>query len=162
MTSLTPCQVNFNWRMHVMPNTDETKISGLLDTFAEGWNAGSGASLARVFAEDADFTNVMGLRARGRDVIARGHDEILATLFRGTRLTAVVERIRLLRRDVAVVDATLGLRAAEGGLFAGPAESRATFVATRESDEWSIASFTNMIPFARLPAGPLERSLARG
>lgn len=143
------------------PNTDETAVARLLEVFADGWNAGSGAALAAAFAPDADFTNVMGLRARGRDVIARGHDEILATLFRGTRVAARVEQVRFLRPDVAVGAAALSLRMADGGPFHGPAESRATLVATREGGEWAIASFSNMIPMTRPAAGPVERSLAR-
>ncbi len=146
----------------MVPHKDDTEIAALLDTFVEGWNAASGTALARAFAPDADFTNVMGLRARGRETIAHGHDEVLATVFRGTRMAASVERIRVLRPDVAVVEASLALRAADGGPFVGPGESRATFVATREAEGWTIASFVNMIPFTRPAAGPVERSLAAG
>jgi uncharacterized protein (TIGR02246 family) len=141
---------------------DEADLSGLVHTFIEGWNAGSGESLARAFALDADFTNVMGLRAHGRDIIARGHDEILATVFRGTRLDATINQIRYLRPDVAVVDVTFSLRGADGQPFAMlPAgQSSAGFVATRESGTWAIAVFRNMIPFTRPTAGAVERSLA--
>jgi uncharacterized protein (TIGR02246 family) len=143
---------------------DEADLSGLVTTFVEGWNAGSGDTLARAFATDADFTNVMGLHAHGRDVIARGHDEILATVFRGTRLAATVDQIRYLRPDVAVVDATLTLRGADGEPVAMlPAgHSSAGFVATRESGSWAIAVFRNMIPFVRPAAGAVERSLEAG
>jgi uncharacterized protein (TIGR02246 family) len=141
---------------------DGADLSGLVDTFVQGWNAGSGEHLARAFALDADFTNVMGLRAHGRDVIARGHDEILATVFRGTRLDATVDQIRYLRPDVALVDVTFTLRGAGGQPFARmPAgQSSAGFVATNESGIWAIAAFRNMIPFARPLAGAVERSLA--
>ncbi len=139
---------------------DEKELRALLETFAEGWNAGSGADVARAFAPDADFTNVMGLRARGRETIARGHDEVLATVFRGTRLTTAVERMRFPRPDVAVVDGRLALERSDGGPLEAPGESRVIFVATREAEGWSIASFVNMIPFVRPAAGPVERSLA--
>jgi uncharacterized protein (TIGR02246 family) len=141
---------------------DEAELTGLVDTFVQGWNAGSGEGLARAFALDADFTNVMGLRAHGRDLIARGHSEILATVFRGTRLDAAINQIRYLRPDVAVVDITLTLRGADGQPLAmfptGP--SSAGVVATRDAGTWAIAVFRNMIPFARPAAGAVERSLA--
>jgi uncharacterized protein (TIGR02246 family) len=140
---------------------DHAELSGLVDTFVQGWNAASGESLARAFAADADFTNVMGLRAHGRDLIARGHDEILATVFRGTRLAAAITQIRYLRPDVAVVDATLTLRGADGAPLAMlPAgQSSAGLVVTREGGTWAIAVMRNMIPFARPAAGAVERSL---
>jgi len=139
----------------------EAELSGLIETFVAGWNAGSGERLASAFAADADFTNVMGLHARGRDVIARGHDEILATVFRGTRLEAAINQIRYLRPDVAAMDVTLTLRGADGQPFAMlPGGSSAGVVATRDSATWAIAVFRNMIPFVRPAAGPVERSLA--
>ena len=142
--------------------TDDAALRGLVDTFANGWNAASGAALAEAFAVDADFTNVMGLRAHGRDVIARGHDEILATVFRGTHLTAAVESVRFLRPDVATVDATFTLSQADGQPhpLVSKGGSKASFVATKERGTWLIAAFCNMIPFARPLAGPLEGALA--
>jgi uncharacterized protein (TIGR02246 family) len=139
----------------------DAELTGLIHTFVEGWNAGSGQRLASAFAADADFTNVMGLRAHGRDVIAAGHDEILATVFRGTRLEAAINEIRYLRPDVAAVDVTLTLRGADGRPVAMlPAgQSSAGLVATRDGGTWAIAVFRNMIPFARPAAGPVERSL---
>lgn len=151
--------------------TPATDLTRLLDIFASGWNAASGTTLASAFADDADFLNVMGLHAHGRDLIARGHDEILSTVFRGTRMTAVVDSVRFLRPDVAAVEATLSLRRADGQPFAlgdslrGPMPStKASYVATKEGDRWSIAVFRNMVPFARPAAGPVERELeaARG
>lgn len=141
---------------------DDAAVRRLVDVFAEGWNAASGGTLAQAFATDADFTNVMGLHAKGRDLIARGHDEILATVFRHTRLTTTIDRVRFLRSDVAVVDATLTLAHADGRPFEmGPGGySKAELVATKEQDTWSIAVFRNMIPFVRPLAGPLERSIA--
>jgi uncharacterized protein (TIGR02246 family) len=139
----------------------DAELSGLIDTFVQGWNAGSGERLARAFAPDADFTNVMGLRAHGREVIAQGHNEILATVFRGTRLEAAINQVRYLRPDVAAVDVILTLRGADGlpvaMLPAG--QSSAGLVATRDGGSWAIAVFRNMIPFTRPAAGPVERSL---
>jgi uncharacterized protein (TIGR02246 family) len=144
--------------------TDELESgpARLLDGFTAGWNAASGTELARVFAPDADFTNIMGLRARGRDVIGRGHDELLATLFRDTRLSAAVDYVRLLRADVAVVEAALTLEREDGQPFQGPVRSRVKYVAVKDEGSWSIVSFTNMIPFERPAAGRVERELAIG
>lgn len=138
---------------------DEAAIRGLVDSFIEGWNKGDGAACARPFASDADFTNIMGLRAHSRETIARGHEEILSTIYRGSRGSASVHSIRFVRPDVAVVDADLTLQT-EHGTLAGT--SNASMVAVREGDTWSIVVFHNMIPFQRPTAGPIEHALAAG
>jgi hypothetical protein len=76
--------------------SDETAIRGLVDEFVEGWNAGNGEMCGRPFAKDAEFTAITGLRARGRDLIARGHSEILSTIYCGTQITGTVNSINIL------------------------------------------------------------------
>jgi uncharacterized protein (TIGR02246 family) len=140
--------------------TDEAAVRALLDEFIEGWNSGSGSSLARPFAADAEFTNIMGLKVRGRALIARGHDELFETVFFGTRLSGGVESVRFLRRDVAYADAVLELQNSDGTPHDMLSRALPAFIAVKEGESWSIVVFRNMIPFERPPAGPLERSLS--
>jgi uncharacterized protein (TIGR02246 family) len=140
-----------------MKNADEMSIEGLVQSFVDGWNAADGTALARAFALDADFTAVTGLKASGRDVIAKGHDEILSTIYRGSRNSAKVETIRFLRPDVAVVDVTF--RFVGDTRPFGLEQSTCGMVCTKENGAWSIAVFRNMVPFGRPNAGPLEREL---
>ena len=139
---------------------DELAVRSLVDGLVAGWNAQDGAAFARPFAADADFTNVMGLRARGRETIARGHDEIFATLFKDTTLAATVEQIRFLRPDVAAAEVVFTLRKKDGAPWGGFPRSLASFIAVRDGEAWSIAVFRNMVPFERPMTGPVERSLA--
>lgn len=139
--------------------SDEAAIRRLVDLFTEGWNAKDGKACARPFAVDADFINIMGLKAHGRDQIARGHDEIFAGIFREMRISSVVESIRFVRVDVAVVDVAFTTKSQVEGPFK-LLRSSAGLVATREGNAWSIVAFRNMIPFERPAAGPLERALA--
>ena len=137
--------------------SDEEAVRALVDAFTVGWNAHDGTACARPFAPDADFTNIMGLTARGRETFARGHDEILSTIFRDTRIASKVERIRFIKPDVAVAEVAFEL---EGGeLPFGLMRSSAGLVATKDEDSWSIVVFRNMIPFERPAAGPVERAL---
>lgn len=138
---------------------NENAIRGLIDNFVAGWNAADGSRLARVFTEDADFTAITGLRARGRDLIARGHDEILSTIYRGTRNSAQIESVHFLRPDVAVVDVKFTLRREDGSLAFGIPYSSAGIIATQDEGVWAIAVFRNMVPFARPAAGPLDREV---
>src|SRR5215475_10201400 len=90
-----------------MNNADDVAIEGLVQAFVDGWNTADGTALARPFALDADFIAITGLKGKGRDLIAKAHDEILATIYRGSINSAKVESIRFLRPDVAVADVTL-------------------------------------------------------
>ena len=124
---------------------DELGVRKLVEGLVAGWNAHDGTAFARQFATDADFTNVMGLHARGRDVIARGHDEIFATMFRGTTLTATVEGIRFLRPDVAAASVVMALQQKDGNALDVRAPSRASSPSgtvspgrSRSSTTWSV------------------------
>lgn len=140
---------------------DESAIRKLLQDFVDAWNAGDGEGCAQPFAVNADFTNVMGLRAHGRETIAAGHAEILATIYRGSRAQATVQGIRFVRPDVAVVGADLALVDDQGNPYPVAHRSNASMVACREGDGWSIVTFHNMIPFERPVAGTTEQMLSR-
>jgi hypothetical protein len=94
-------------------------------------------------------------------MIARGHDEILSTIFRHARISSMVESIRFIRPDVAVADVAFSMKS-EGGRPYGLVQSQAGLVATKEGDSWSIVVFRNMVPFQRSTAGPIEQSIAGG
>ncbi len=143
------------------PDGSEDTIRGLIDTFVAGWNSADGTKLASAFASNADFTAITGLRARGRDNIARGHDEIFSTIYRGTKLAATVESIDFLRPDVAVLDTKFVLRKDDGSTAFGIPYTSAGIIATQNDGIWSIAVFRNMVPFARPVAGPVEREFTQ-
>jgi uncharacterized protein (TIGR02246 family) len=137
---------------------DEQAIRGLVAAFVDGWNAGDGAACARPFAANADFTAVTGARARGRNLIADGHAEILSTVFRGTVLTATVNDITFLRKDVAAADVTFRIAPVPDKPWLPPYSS-CGLVATKEHGAWSIVLFRNLVPYGRPTAGPLDRKL---
>jgi uncharacterized protein (TIGR02246 family) len=122
--------------------TDEAAIKALFDVQGEGWRRRDGGLFASAFTPDADFTNITALTMRGRDEIARHHQQLFETVYRD----AVVERgeleIRFVRPDVATIQAETRLRV-------GPVERRAHFlaVAVRCADGWQLAALHNMVPF---------------
>ncbi|HLZ84717.1 MAG TPA: SgcJ/EcaC family oxidoreductase [Caulobacteraceae bacterium] len=134
-------------------NNEARAVAALIDAFVDGWNAADGAKLASVFATDADFTAVNGLRVHGRDLIGEGHDELFRTLFRGVTLASKVVAVRFLTADIAVVEADLSY---PNGILPGVTRALAHYVAQRSDAGWKIAVFRNMIPFERPVAGPVE------
>jgi uncharacterized protein (TIGR02246 family) len=134
---------------------DEQEIRELVFTFIAGWNTADGALLASAFAEDADFIAVTGQHGKGREIIGKVHDEILSTVFKGTRNTATVNEIRFLRPDVASVDVTFRIASMPDKPWIPP-YSTCGIVATKDDGAWSIAVLRNMIPFERPTGGQLD------
>ena len=87
------------------PTADEAAIRAVIsDRFLAGWNAHDAHLFASAFAPDADFTNVRGVGASGRDKIEQFHAQAFQTIFLQSHQTANVKKIRFLKPDVAVVD----------------------------------------------------------
>jgi uncharacterized protein (TIGR02246 family) len=95
----------------------EHDLRALVATYMAAWNRGDGAGYASAFADDADFTSVRLDRPHSRAEIAAGHDAIFATIYKGTRLRAEVDRIRFVRPDVVVLDVEHHLTDAAGMTF---------------------------------------------
>ncbi len=84
---------------------DEAAINALITArFLSGWNTHDAHVFASAFAPDADFTNVRGVSASGRENIERFHAQAFRKMFMQSHQTAEVKKIRFLKPDVAVVD----------------------------------------------------------
>jgi uncharacterized protein (TIGR02246 family) len=73
-------------------------------TLIESWNRHDAKAFSSIFSAEADFTNVFGMKAKGRDEIERFHDPLFAIMFRDSRLSEVGMSTRQIRTDVATVD----------------------------------------------------------
>jgi uncharacterized protein (TIGR02246 family) len=79
-------------------------IEGIAAKLTEAWNRHDAHAFAATFAEDADFTNVFGMTAKGRKGVEDFHAPVFATMFKDSRLTVTEIRIRLIRPEVAAAD----------------------------------------------------------
>jgi uncharacterized protein (TIGR02246 family) len=121
---------------------DEATIRENVKQMESGWNAKSGASYAKPFAEDADFVIINGMHIRGHAAIEKNHQQIFSTIYKNTTLSLTVKQIRFLRPDVALVHVS-GHRdgpEAERGLVT---YATMVMVMTKEGGQWKIASFQN-------------------
>lgn len=125
-----------------MTEQDEKAIRALVQQMMDGWNAHDGDAFAVPFAEDADYVVVNGAYVRGREAIAAGHVRIFTTIYHDSYNEITVERIRLLREDVAVVHAHahLTIRANDA---VEETNARLGIVAVKDDDRWEIAAFQN-------------------
>ena len=121
---------------------DEAAIRQVVRQVQDAWNAHDGKAFAEPFAPDADYVNVRGLHAKGRDAIEKGHRAIFSTIYKDSHNVGTVKIIRFLRPDVAVVHAEWNLE------FRAGSETRKghamnTMVMTKVNGKWSIAVFQN-------------------
>jgi len=129
----------------------EAAFAPMVRALQDAWNTGDGAAFAAPFADDADFVNVYGMHARGRDAIAGGHEHIFRTVYAGSRVEYRIAAARLLRDDVALLHLHARL-AVPGGPMAGVFEAIPSLVLVRGGGEWRIASFHNT--FVQQPGPP--------
>ena len=138
--------------------TADKAIENLVHALEAAWNRLDAKALAAVFAEDADFTNVFGMVARGRAAIEALHAPLFKTMFKDSQLTATETRVRLIRPDIASVDVKwkmTGARDPHGNPWP-LREGLLNWIATRHGDRWLIDVSHNM----DLPSPDLAKAQA--
>jgi uncharacterized protein (TIGR02246 family) len=126
--------------------TDEHAIRTVMDRFMDAWNRHDAKALAAVFAEDADFTNVRGIGASGRQKIEDFHAPMFATIFSKSHLEYTDIKTRLIRPDVAAVDVRWKMTGAidAQGNPRPDREGLLSFVMAKNAERWEIAVMHNL------------------
>ena len=82
--------------------SDTAQIDAAIAELAETWNRHDGLAYAAVFADDADFVNVLGMRSHGRAEIAERHVHLLQTIMRKSVLHILHHSVRFLTETIAL------------------------------------------------------------
>jgi uncharacterized protein (TIGR02246 family) len=136
------------------PN-DEEKVRKVVSGFVDAWNRHDMEAFGRLFASDADFVNVAGDWWKGRQAIQMRHAYAHGTIpadtqgeqvryygiFKTSTLRFTQIDVRFLRKDVAVVHASMELLG--DARTSNPRHTLATFVLTRQDGGWLIAAAQN-------------------
>ena len=125
--------------------TDPATIAASLFQQAEdAWNAADGAAFGALFTEESDFVNIRGEHHRGSVAIARGHQGIFDTIYKGSTVRYEPERARSVAPGtiVALAAATLEVPA---GPLQGVLNARMTIVITEQDGRWLITAFHNTL-----------------
>ena len=142
------------------PSEDEAQIRSIVQSEADAWNHGDANAFAAHYAENGDFTNVIGQQLYGRKAFIAQHAMIFSTIYKGSHNVFSVSKITFLRPDVALVDidGTLsGATRTPPGIKAnddGTIRVKLLEVMTRENGTWSIAAFHNVAVTPLPPGGP--------
>ncbi len=133
-----------------MQADDRSTISGIIMEQGRAWNCADAQAFGRRYQEDGSFTNISGVRVYGKAAFVRIHEQIFHTIFAGSQIEFVIDRIHFLRPDVAVVEIDAALsrfqHAPPGAQLAvdGALHSRLQEVFTRDETGWQIAAFHNV------------------
>ena len=142
---------------------DEEAIKAVVTTFDKAMNAKDAAALSSVFNEDGEFTNVIGMTARGRKAIEQFHRPLFegdgtkgVPSFKNAVFKVTETRIRFIRHDVANVDVIWTQTGSTvDGKDRGLRRGLMSWVATKEKGKWGVAVMHNMDLL------PVERGTAR-
>lgn len=124
---------------------DREAVETVIRNFETAWNRHDMTSFANLFAEDADFVNVIGARWVGRAAIQEAHAASHASFFRNSRLSIGDSTIRFLKPDVAVARSYWRLtgHTAPSGEAAAPRQGILTNVLVRSGGTWHIVVSQN-------------------
>src|SRR5437763_9979564 len=92
------------------PSTDDARIRQIIAEEESAWNRGDAQAYASHFEEEGGFTNVLGTVYHGRHEFEERHAQLFATVFKNTVLTMIVQKIRIIRPDVALLDVDTEMR----------------------------------------------------
>jgi len=135
--------------------TEAAAAKAVAAGFVDDWNSHDMKSFAELFAENADFVNVIGLWWRGRPEIQAAHEALHATRMRNSHLVATETAVRVLRPGVAVIHVRWELTGDTGidGVTLPPRQGILSLVTVSTGSKWLIASAqnTDVVPLPNVP-----------
>lgn len=120
----------------------EAEAARLARAFVAAWSAHDAAALGALFAGDADFVNVAGLRWRGAERIARVHGVAFRTYFAAAALTEERLETRALGETAALARLRARLEGQTGpdGRPAGTRRTWLMLVAEARAEGWRLVA----------------------
>ena len=119
-------------------------VANVVNELEKAWNAADGVAFARPFAGDADFVNIRGEHHRTREAIAKGHQAIFNSVYKGSVVRMQVAAVRTLAPTVLLAHVKSTLKVPTGPL-AGEHQALFSLVLVRDQDNWPIAAFHNTL-----------------
>ena len=124
---------------------DSAGVKGVASAFVEAWNVHDMDVLANLFAEDADFVNVVGMWWRDRETIRKAHEQVHQTIFKASTLVLDSTTVKFLSSDIAVAHMTWTLSGhlTPDGKPGSPRHGILSFVMKLQGKVWLIESAQN-------------------
>jgi uncharacterized protein (TIGR02246 family) len=128
---------------------DSAAIRAIVADFDSAWANSDAARWASHYAEDADFVNILGMVMPSRETMQARHHDIFTGVFKGSKHTGTIRRMRFLGSTIAVVDVDLevmGFKALPPGsqpTEPGVLRTRMKHVMTKSGEQWVIVASQN-------------------
>ena len=124
---------------------DDVGVNAVVHGFEDAWNRHDMDAFAMLFATNADFVNVIGMRWVGRDAIKQHHAASHATMFKTSTLKIGDTTVRFLKADVATARSvwTLSGITSATGQLAPTRTGILTHVLERIDGQWLIVLTQN-------------------
>jgi len=137
---------------------DEAAVKAVTAGSVDAWNRHDMRAFAALFAQDADFVNVIGMWWRGRAEIQKEHETLHATRMKNTRLMAAETVVRFLRPDVAVVHVRWEITGETGSesKILPPRKGILMYVVAKIGDDWLVTAAQNT-DILELPKPPTQK-----
>jgi uncharacterized protein (TIGR02246 family) len=120
-------------------------VSPILARLDAAWNAADGAAFAAEFTDDAEVINIFGGRLRGRPDIASRMQNILSTIFKGSRHRSRSLEVARFLTDGIVLAVSSAIVDVPAGPQAPVTQSRQSFVLENRSGVWRISHWHNTV-----------------
>jgi uncharacterized protein (TIGR02246 family) len=126
-------------------SNDEVGVRAIVNGFEVAWNHHDMNAFAALFATDADFVNVVGMRWVGREAIRQHHAASHATIFKTSTLKIGDTTVRFLKPDVAIARSVWALSGmtSENGQVAAARAGILTHVLLKTDGHWLIVASQN-------------------
>ena len=123
-----------------LSKADEATITTIVTAVPEALNHKDMKMYADLFADDADWINVVGMHWRGKAAVVKAHEIYLKTVFRDGGMSTGDIEIRAVTPDVAIAVVTeldtAGIL--PNGAKAPPGSGRLTYVLVKRGGKWKI------------------------
>lgn len=121
-------------------------IRKVFSDYEAAWNSHDMKALVKLFREDAEAINVVGMHWRGKAAIDKSHTVYHEILFKNHNIKTDDVQIRSLGHGhaIAVVTTTNDGFTTPDGQKMSKAQNRQTYVLTKGEDGWKVVHFHNV------------------
>src|SRR5579871_3353175 len=136
--------------------TIESELREIMEGYFDLWNRHAIAEHSELFAEDADFVNVIGQHWAGRREICERHEQLHRTIFAKSTTRVLSMSVTALSDDLALSHMRWEMHGAAKIPGWNPPDPRTgvfTFLWTKVGGEWKVraAHNTEKVAFPPLP-----------
>jgi uncharacterized protein (TIGR02246 family) len=143
--------INF---VSALEQKDELAIQKVIQFYTNSWNQHGGKDFASVYAENADFVNIYGVKFSGKDEIEARHIKILQTFLKDSKLEILDTSLREIQPGVVIASVRWrleGYRSPSSDLNQ-PGETRDgifTQVFVNSNNQWEITASQNTLKWQK-------------